>query len=345
MIKSIYIQNFQSHKDTKLEFSPGVNIIVGSTDSGKTAVLRALRWLAWNRPTGEAFRSDWGGETRVELTADDNTITRAKDKNNTYHLGSKSFTAFGTEPPEEILKVLNLNDINFQSQLDAPFLLSKSPGEIAAHFNRVAHLEKIDTGTRNVSAWIRQIEQDHNAKQAQLDDQKEQLEKYVDLDKIESSVEVLEQMVGELHNLFSARSALEKTKGDIIYYSDKITALEPLKMAEEGINQLILYASESTTLKTDQQALASTVTKLKQTQTDIKDWQEVLQPEELVIQLIAFLKKKNNIDEQQQILEALVNDIIRTEAIQTQRTKELKHKETEFNNEFPDTCPLCGKPK
>jgi len=56
MIKYLQIQNFQSHKDSLLEFDPGVNVIVGSSDSGKTAVIRALRWLVWNRPSGDAFR-------------------------------------------------------------------------------------------------------------------------------------------------------------------------------------------------------------------------------------------------------------------------------------------------
>jgi len=65
MIKTLSIQNYQSHKDSTLEFDPGVNVIVGSTDSGKTAIIRALRWLIWNRPNGDSFRSTWGGDTKV----------------------------------------------------------------------------------------------------------------------------------------------------------------------------------------------------------------------------------------------------------------------------------------
>ena len=67
MIKKIQIQNFQSHKETTLKLDPGVNIIVGTTDSGKTSILRALRWVIWNRPSGDDFRSWWGGNTSVEV--------------------------------------------------------------------------------------------------------------------------------------------------------------------------------------------------------------------------------------------------------------------------------------
>ena len=39
MIKSIQLKNFQSHRDTTLRLSPGVNVIVGDPQNGKTAIL------------------------------------------------------------------------------------------------------------------------------------------------------------------------------------------------------------------------------------------------------------------------------------------------------------------
>ena len=60
MIKSIQIKNIQSHKDTSLEFSPGINAIVGSSNNGKSAVLRALYWARYNRPLGtDTLLSHW----------------------------------------------------------------------------------------------------------------------------------------------------------------------------------------------------------------------------------------------------------------------------------------------
>ena len=86
MIKKLNILNFQSHKDTSLSFAPGVNVIVGASDSGKSAIIRALRWLIWNRPVGDAFRSHWGGETQVVVVTDElDTITRLKEKSGNYY--------------------------------------------------------------------------------------------------------------------------------------------------------------------------------------------------------------------------------------------------------------------
>ena len=44
MINSIKIQNFQSHKNTTIKLKPGVNIITGSSDCGKSVDIRALKW-------------------------------------------------------------------------------------------------------------------------------------------------------------------------------------------------------------------------------------------------------------------------------------------------------------
>ena len=157
MIKSIQISNFQSHADSYLEFDEGCNIIVGNSDSGKTAIIRALRWLVFHKPTGDEMRSHWGGKTKVELFTDDAHVVKSKDKEQEYVLGDTHFKAFKTDVPDEIVQALNLNSINLQSQLDAPFLLSETPGTVASHFNKVAKLDKIDTATQNINSWISEL--------------------------------------------------------------------------------------------------------------------------------------------------------------------------------------------
>lgn len=44
-IKKLVVDNFQSHEHTEVEFGPGLNVIVGPSDHGKSALVRALRWL------------------------------------------------------------------------------------------------------------------------------------------------------------------------------------------------------------------------------------------------------------------------------------------------------------
>ena len=71
MIKSIDIENFQSHKKTRIDFDPGVNVIIGRSDSGKTSILRALNWVINNKPSGEAFIRHGNKEARASIILDD----------------------------------------------------------------------------------------------------------------------------------------------------------------------------------------------------------------------------------------------------------------------------------
>ncbi len=44
-LKSLRLENFQSHKDLYVEFSDGLNIITGTNNAGKTAIFRALDYI------------------------------------------------------------------------------------------------------------------------------------------------------------------------------------------------------------------------------------------------------------------------------------------------------------
>lgn len=177
MIKTITISHFQSHKLTSLELHPGVNAIVGSSNSGKTAVLRALYWLRFNRPSGVDFVSHWNQDKNgnpVKSTTVDVQLTdslgiqrrRAKDFNGYVaydpRIGppGKELEAVKTDVPEEIESALNMSDVNIQRQMDAPFLLSASSGEVARFFNRIIRLDLIDRVLSTAESRRRKTKQD-----------------------------------------------------------------------------------------------------------------------------------------------------------------------------------------
>jgi len=65
MLKTLRGENFQSWRELLMTLSPGVNVIVGESDAGKSAIMRMLRLLITNRPSGDAYRSWWGGDTVI----------------------------------------------------------------------------------------------------------------------------------------------------------------------------------------------------------------------------------------------------------------------------------------
>lgn len=45
ILKSIFLKNFRIHENTKIEFSDGINYIIGGNGQGKTSILEAVYYL------------------------------------------------------------------------------------------------------------------------------------------------------------------------------------------------------------------------------------------------------------------------------------------------------------
>ena len=161
MISKIQLRNFKCYKKKDIVLSPYVNIIIGANAIGKSTILRSIRWLAKNKPSGDSVINWDANKAAVRITIGNYRITRTKGKGvNTYKLlkrgwkKSKVFKAFGNKVPEEIQKVINLSDINFQGQHEAPFWFCKTPGEVSRQLNAIVNLDIIDTTMSNITSAL-----------------------------------------------------------------------------------------------------------------------------------------------------------------------------------------------
>ena len=345
MLKSMHLSNFQSHKASHLEFDPGVNVIIGPSDSGKTAIIRALRWLVWNRPSGDAFRSTWGGDTKASILIENCLIGRGKGKQEEYFLEDTNFKAFGKEVPEEITKALNLNDVNLQSQLDSPFLLSNSPGEVAKHFNRVAHLDQIDEGLSKVQKWIREIDQDISSSEKQVIGFTEDLEKFEHLEKFEVEVEVLEGMESELIHQANNKRALEKLCIDLVAIQALIEEQEKITEAGPLVDSILDLYAEKIFINTDKRELEGLIQEVEEVEKDLENESKILGTEKLVTSVVSLFADLVLVRYNCEVLQKLVKRIEYTTEEQITAENSSKRLQTEFNAVFPKTCPLCGNPK
>lgn len=207
-IKSLHLKNFQSHEDTVLEFLPGLNVILGNSDSGKSAIVRGLRWLFYNEPMGADFLQR--GKTQVEVTAEfyDGTILkRSRHKGtNAYDLTlsmgeAMHFEGFGRTVPKEIVDYLNLKKfplsptddltLNIADQLEGPFLLQEKDSNKANAIGRLVGIHYIDQAQRNVNRDIKSLNQDLKYEENSLE---ELLEKKKEYDFIEDKTRLLKNL-------------------------------------------------------------------------------------------------------------------------------------------------------
>lgn len=189
MIKNIKIKNIQSHKDSELTLCNGINAIVGSSNNGKSAILRALNWAIKNRPLGtDILLSHWAinekgnqkDEMFIQITDDvGNTLTRRRTKeDNQYIINGKELNVVKTDVPDEVNKFFRLSDTNIQCQQDSPFLLSLSSGEVARYFNKTVKLDMIDRILAEAESRKRKIKSEKDILEEDIKTLEEKLKNY-----------------------------------------------------------------------------------------------------------------------------------------------------------------------
>jgi len=312
MIKSLTLNNFRTHKDTELCFSPGVNVIVGQSGTGKTNILRALNWIVNNRPLGSGVirrRKDLAEVCLVVEDQEEIGILRTKDKNGSKYvlcgIGDEAeFTSFGTTPPEPISEVLNLSDINIQKQFEAYFLVFESPGYVATYIRKVTKLDEIDEVVKIISGRIRKANIELQGYSTEVEDVKEKLEEIykIDLDRLELLIRETELLSEENKNIQNQYQELQGIVEQLEGIEREYTYLpDDIDQIIENVNQEISSYQKLQSKVNDLQDFVEQLEKI--------EFEKVVLPEDLneLFSLVEKLNiKYNNIKEEVRFLASLI---------------------------------------
>ena len=180
IIKHVEIKNFQSHEYTVVKFKDGLNAIIGESNSGKTSILRAIRWCLDNDPKGSDFITTGRDDCSVTVVFDDGTSIirkRTRTDSGEYEVVGKTiqpdgsismwtqtYKGFANNLPVEIANIhqmpkINLTKdicthLNMMSQLDGPFLVTESPQVKAAIIGRLTGTQIIDLAIKETNKTI-----------------------------------------------------------------------------------------------------------------------------------------------------------------------------------------------
>lgn len=138
----LQIRNYQRIKSAKLEFVPGLNVIQGQSNNGKTAVFRAIQTAVFNLSRESHVTL---GETKsaVGIKYNGHEVIWRRDNNApspmSYRVDGKILTKLGRGQPKIIAELLGIREVelddmkiklNFQKQMEYPFLLDKTPSQL-----------------------------------------------------------------------------------------------------------------------------------------------------------------------------------------------------------------------
>ena len=349
MIQSLQIHNFQSHKNTFIEFGKNVNIFIGFSDSGKTAIIRALRWVITNKPSGDAFRSNWGGDTIVILTLVNGTKVRRTKGNSTneYELIIKGadplvFKAFGTDVPVEIEKALSFDSINLQEQLDAPYLLSETPGTVAKHFNKIAKLEKIDTGIQYVQSIITKLTQEINTNTSNIESYKESYKQWDFLQDFETKLEVLEGKVKSRDEIGANRKLLVNLYTSLEEVIEEQSEWSIIIKSEKTVTKLLMLYSNVNEYKQTLRKVKSLINSLENNAKEQSLIAPLLKSEITINKLIELHKERKETIKVLNEFNNLTERINKLRSMKDNALDSLAKLEEEYHRDFLDICPLCN---
>ena len=267
MVRQLIIKNVQSHKRTVLRFSPGVNIICGMSQAGKTAMFRAVRLLFQNRPLGLSLKSDLSEKNLViSVKNASNTVTLTKsDKASKYVVekdGKKTiFRKFKGSIPDLVSSSVPIDfDLSFQDQL-RPYSVLESSNGLRKRIDSVIGTEKLESWIDKTSKLIKRKKAIVKNLKVTISESKKKYEKYEGLGELKKEInycsslnDKILKLTGKLEYLVTFQSKYLKIKqgiDDLSGVQKSLTIIDEMITDQQTLGRLneketILYDYEET---------------------------------------------------------------------------------------------------
>ncbi|MDD3581517.1 MAG: AAA family ATPase [Desulfobacca sp.] len=217
MINKIHLENFMAHKSTSIELSPGVTVITGPNNIGKSAIVEALRYLLYNPAPKHIIRH---GEKQavvcLELDSGEIITWQRQDKHASYIIQqpgqeAEKYHKFGREVPEDVRSLLRLHqvetdtdsiDIHLGNQRQPIFLLDRPGSHAAGFFAASTEADYLLKMQQVLKRRTEQANKDRKRLAAELDELAEQLACLAPLDDLEELIQTTEALynaIAETH--------------------------------------------------------------------------------------------------------------------------------------------------
>ena len=352
MIDFLEINNFRSHKHTRLEFAKGINAIIGLPDSGKTNCLRAITWLLKNRPLGMKIASDFlEGIPNVKMGFDNNFIIELSKLSNksVYCINNgDSLKAIGSDVPDEISQVANMTDLNIQKQLSSPFLICESPSEVAKVFNRITKLEKVDEAISLLTTDINSENKKLKIIEGQELELRQQIEDLGNIEEINNLNDDIQDKQKEIVDIENKIEGIEDLISSVNSYNDEIDRLSIIDKANIDYEAIIAIDNSVINLCGIIEGLEDLIDEIESKNKDIEVFgKNIKSSEDDLSEIETLFIKENEIDVGIKELDIFITTC-NTSQIQFRDNKELLLGFIDEYKQFLSTikiCPFCSECK
>lgn len=352
ILKRIELENYKCHENKIIDFVPGLNVIVGETDKGKSAILGALYWILSPKPTGGNFRridlktKKISKRTSVKAYFEDGLIVskiRTTSKNEYQINDMKPLKAVGRSVPDIIKKNINISSINFQRQADPHLFLSETSGKIAEQLNKFAGLDQIDSSSKNIKNMISENKSKFDLAEIEIENLACDLDEYKDLDKMELDVQKLEELTDEQLSITSQKQNIEELLESLKEIETTITDLDWLDVADDKIKSLSLLIKQKSDIELEIESIQSHIKSLGELDNQLEKTKNIISVEKIINNIEILLEQKSEIESKIYEIEECITKLQDTEDDIKSLTIQINKKQEEFDKLMPDTCPLCDQ--
>ena len=195
----INVKNYQRHANSTLEIGPGVTSLIGKSDHGKTSIVRAIGWFRFDRPLGNNFVRK--GQNKVVVSIDG--VSHVKEKGKNYYL-------LDDDPVEtkKAQELCGIDSVNIQEQLDQPFLLKASPGEVARQLALLIDLEKPQVILKDLKSKGTKLSSSRTALISLKTNLEENLDQYAPLLRYKRALATIESKLASIEKQHAAMATL-----------------------------------------------------------------------------------------------------------------------------------------
>lgn len=249
VLKSLAIENYQAVRNLELDIHPGLTVFTGTSNTGKSSIMRALRWCATNI-TPSDFRSWDTDATRVGMLFDDHTVIREQgDKLNRYWLDGDKYEAFGRKVPEGIARAINMPEACWKQQHDNKFMVALNDGERARLINAIAGVEDAPRCVAAASTAWRDMDNRVTTTLQTLQEAEKALERLEHVRDARVPLDALEAAKTELVNKTAQLGALQATMTALCDNATKLKRLARCKEARSIVSALAKARNDLDTME------------------------------------------------------------------------------------------------
>lgn len=364
----VNLENFQSISKGTLEFVQGINIIVGQSNSGKSAILRAIKGTVLNPNGSQKYIQKGTDSFKVNLEYEGNSIEWSRGaRSPKYVVNGEEYLKVGSSNLSDILDnsgfVLDegKNLMNIESELELPFPFDKNNSELFKLFEKNIFCISDSTAiTKLIKADEEETARQKDIVDNDLDRYKQKLqavsdlEEEVDLDKLikgrNDLAELLkkkEQLsidINSLHDIISMRNVLSKEIPTVLVDKDILHSYMTLQTDIHKLNDI--------------RGVGSTLSKAVPTAStpvdigpyiELKEDIDTLKQVEKIMSILSPLESPTTrvIGEEYISLRKDINDLRRLQEQALQAKKDLTLLEEQIEKlrveiDGYKVCPLCG---